>query len=1120
MQSSVDLLKKLKEQHDKHTVSVLVGAGFSKNAIKSYPGWDELLRELIVDLYGKQIQERYKRHQSGLGPFLSEEDFTDIEIADIIREVGYLKLVSKYIEDKGYREAIDVYIEDHLPYVEETGGVFKVTNAPTVSFNVSNLNVHKDLLLCKWKHVYTTNYDNLLELTNDLYGMDYEKVTVDYKLSELSEHRGIVKIHGSLVGDSLSNDFEFDNDKSRRYIISAEDYATYADKHQAFSYQMKTGLLTGVFCLIGFSGNDPNFLAWLEWMKDVLDRDKTGSKEDPIKVFLITIGKQQIEKSRQLFYQNHHIGIINLLDSDVLKLIGANPLAPDVKTAFTFMFRYLNDGTAVVINPNGKIITNTLSQYQRIWSSIDTNNVTVGDVNEVRRLRKSIVMPPTANRQRIAIDRLFNKKEWTKQDAELFAIACLDCGIWYVNFRNDEKTALINDVMEWQLLRQMGSVLHNEEIDLLADNTDWNTYLKIARYSYRFELKSIKENAENWNAEIEWLLNKAASLVFAEVAKCRFIIDEFLNTSQDIERRYYASVLGNIVSDQLPPKYSYNEYWAAGINGFVECRDAIIKTIRDCNKEEIKPYGSSGWSFVMTKREADVEEAFRFMELLFMTGFPIQYKGRSLISHQDWYEIFRRIFVYMPYPALYYSLQLTDQKILKRIGQDYAYLEPLASITPDLLKKVLRVIVEDVGVVNWNSCLLVAKELMCSVDESEWFDLMVAIFNKEVVPNATVLSRREAVYQFLEDAAVYLKDVKKKSSFLELLLEHFEDNTYFYSEIICSLLKSNDIELTQKQIELVAGIVDRQPISKTYMLLAQLDYCNMLNKGIKKQIVKRIKEYPEDVEKASFEVLFSLTFISYGDEVVVGIIKRSILSKDIWCCGIVDRSASVPQYLALNKISKDIKWTPDEMMMIMDNLQKNLQLLEGWNLYADGFLTREHIGILSDMKEFTEYNCIEEAGLIEYESVLKHINDVMIKSFGSSNVLEKVFDKEVEIGDELNVLARAIGIYGLDKYKVYVNAVIDRALLQCTQSLTLVLAFVEYLVDKHKEVLDDKSVVYRLNLMLDKYIEVNYQQLNLSLAVAYRSMHKVAEVLNDKNLINDQSKSYWLENEFVGRFVD
>ena len=272
MQSSVELLKWLKEQYDKHTVSVLVGAGFSKNAIESYPNWDELLRELIVELYGNQIKERYKQHQLGPGAILTEKAFVDKEISNIIREVGYLKLVSNYIADKGYREAIDVYIEEHLPYVEETGGIFKVINMPTLPFNDSNLFVHKEMLLCNWKHVYTTNYDNLLELTNDHYGMDYIKVSEDYNLVKLSEHRGIVKIHGSLVGDSLNNDYVFDNDRSRRYIISEEDYSTYAEKHQAFSYQMKTGLLTGVFCLIGFSGNDPNFLAWLEWMKDVLDR--------------------------------------------------------------------------------------------------------------------------------------------------------------------------------------------------------------------------------------------------------------------------------------------------------------------------------------------------------------------------------------------------------------------------------------------------------------------------------------------------------------------------------------------------------------------------------------------------------------------------------------------------------------------------------------------------------------------------------------------------------------------------------------------------------------------------------------------------------------------------------
>lgn len=1121
MQSSVELLKWLKEQYDKHTVSVLVGAGFSKNAIESYPNWDELLRELIVQLYGKQIKERYKQHQSGLDAILTEEAFVDKEISYIIRDVGYLKLVSNYIAFKGYREAIEVYIEEHLPYVEETGGIFKVTNMPTLPFNDSNLFVHKEMLLCNWKHVYTTNYDNLLELTNDHYGMDYIKVSEDYNLVKLSEHRGIVKIHGSLVGDSLNNDYVFDNDRSRRYIISEEDYSTYAEKHQAFSYQMKTGLLTGVFCLIGFSGNDPNFLAWLEWMKDVLDRDITNSKENSIKVFLITLGKQQIEKSRQLFYRNHHIGVINILDPAVLKLIGANPSTSDAKTAFTLMFRYLNDGTAVVKNPIGNIVTNTLSQYQRVWSSIDINNVTAGDVSEVRRLRKNIVMPPAANRQRMAIDTLYSKKEWAKQDAELFAIACMDCGIWHVNLLDEGKKNLISNVKEWLELQQMTAILrNNKQIDLLADNTDWNTNLKIASLCYNLETEGIKDIVNNWNAKGQWILNKAAFLAHTDVDQCRVLIDEFLNTSQEAERRYYAAVLGNMVSVQFPAKYSYNEYRTAGINGIVECIDAVLKTIRNSQRVDIRPYGSSSWSFVMTKREADVEEAFRLMKLLFTTGFSIQYKISSLISHQDWYEIFRRVFGFMPYPALYYSLQITDPKTLKRIGQDYAYAEPFSSITPDLLRRLLRVIVDDVDGINWTSCLWVAKELMCSVADSVWYDLMVTIFNKEVVPNASVLSRQEALYQFIKDAAVYLKDAKRKSCFLEFLLEHFEDNTYFYSDIIYNLLISKDIELSQKQKELVVGIVDRQPISKTFLLLAQLDHCGLLDEGTKQQVVKRIKDYPEDVEKASFEVLHSLTFISYRDEEVFRIIKRGILSKDIWCCGIADKSASAPNYLALNKISQEVKWSPEEMRIIMDNLQKNLHLLEKWSFNDDGFFAREHHGILSDMKEFIEYNCIAVAGLSEYEVVLKNVNNVMMKFYSSSNVLDKVFDKDAEIGDELHVLARSIDLYGLEKYKVYVDAVLDRALLQCEHSLTTVLAFVEFLVDMHEEILNDESVGYKMKLMLEKYIEVDYQKLELSLPVAYHCMHKVAKVLYEKNLTKNQLTKYWLENEFVSRFID
>lgn len=34
---------------------------------------------------------------------------------------------------------------------------------------------------------------------------------------------------------------------------------------------MRIAMLQGVFCLVGFSGTDPNYLAWVRWMSDILD---------------------------------------------------------------------------------------------------------------------------------------------------------------------------------------------------------------------------------------------------------------------------------------------------------------------------------------------------------------------------------------------------------------------------------------------------------------------------------------------------------------------------------------------------------------------------------------------------------------------------------------------------------------------------------------------------------------------------------------------------------------------------------------------------------------------------------------------------------------------------------
>lgn len=78
---------------------------------------------------------------------------------------------------------------------------------------------------------------------------------------------------------------------------------------------MRIAMLQGVFCLVGFSGTDPNYLAWVRWMSDILD------VEDDDKIYLLDIEGKDIHDDLRLFYSNHHIVVINLWNENILNQI-------------------------------------------------------------------------------------------------------------------------------------------------------------------------------------------------------------------------------------------------------------------------------------------------------------------------------------------------------------------------------------------------------------------------------------------------------------------------------------------------------------------------------------------------------------------------------------------------------------------------------------------------------------------------------------------------------------------------------------------------------------------------------------------------------------------------------
>ena len=256
--------------------SVMVGAGFSKNAVKpdyvDMKDWNSLGKTFFRLLYSHDPQ-----------PY-------ELEFKTPIR-------LASQVEASFGRNELDNLILRSLPDDAIAPG-----------------ELHRNLLRLKWRDVFTTNYDTLLERAYLDAGVSYNVVTnKDTLLYERSPR--IVKLHGSFPD-------------IHPFIITEEDFRTYPNKYPGFVNTVRQALIESIFCLIGFSGDDPNFLNWLGWLRDVM--------EDSIApVYLVTYDKN-IHESEYSLMLDRGIRILNLANV---------PELSNIQEALTFFCQYLqNEG--------------------------------------------------------------------------------------------------------------------------------------------------------------------------------------------------------------------------------------------------------------------------------------------------------------------------------------------------------------------------------------------------------------------------------------------------------------------------------------------------------------------------------------------------------------------------------------------------------------------------------------------------------------------------------------------------------------------------------------------------------------------------------------------------------
>jgi len=246
--------------------TVMVGAGFSRNAAPGpatvggvgMPNWSELTNALYNDLHPLQpeLDERGKEERRRT----AEKRTGSVSAA--------MRLADEYEALRG-RTALDRLMLRAIPDMAYEPGP-----------------AHRLLCALPWADILTTNFDTLIERTlPGVLERRYNVVQAPEDLPGAIRPR-VVKLHGGFPS-------------SRPFVITEEDFRVYEKRAAAFVNLARQAFVETTVCLLGFSGDDPNFLRWSGWTRDVLG----SARVNPIYL----CGVLDLAPSQRALLQNRHV---------------------------------------------------------------------------------------------------------------------------------------------------------------------------------------------------------------------------------------------------------------------------------------------------------------------------------------------------------------------------------------------------------------------------------------------------------------------------------------------------------------------------------------------------------------------------------------------------------------------------------------------------------------------------------------------------------------------------------------------------------------------------------------------------------------------------------------------
>lgn len=870
----------------------------------------------------------------------------------------------------------------------------------------------------------------------------YQLISSAGMLSLTDGKKNIFKLHGTI---RLNEDSEygFDGDYHCNYIITATDYADYPFKHEPFVDYMKISLLKGSFCILGFSGDDPNFLSWMSWVKEVIDKNPEIraelSQKDSARFFYIHSGDNPLSKEKRLLLKNHYIEYVELS-----KIFNGN----SHKEKIAQFLDYLSPKTSHFqkIKKSWNNINKHLSpiQYSKnIWdvSPIYEDIDFIYNSHDINRIP---VQNSLDNLNRDHILRVLHQKFNTKwnlaseQELKLAFSALRDELLLPSHYFEEDEYKKLLQKSQNPLFDDLAYLLQKERIlrnrNLADIGLPFSPFMQIWKSLYGFNFKRAKKMVDGWKPSNNSPIDKVRKLLFKAILS----EDVFEQISPLTNRDLYVSIQDYINALELLPLISrrYRTLKDGGMNNIFDFSDEIDQIQTDCpyiknadyivNKliDKIKgyakpiPFGNKSQSFTFGSSNPEFVASFKILSIFFELCRPLYISNIILFPEEKWNLICENLYRDYPYPCLFYSLQYHSSKLTTSICQKILYCDDIKDELPRIVKSLFSALRQKECPENYRQSIMFALPiLLTGVNATYWNKDYITFFNK--LKPYDLKTRKyddrnythEDFYKLISFGLTWTSDYEFKIKVISDILDTRENIGNWENTLIINALHSlNEEEIRSSQYigNIRQGMLwlckNGNKPAQIYVIL------NLIKLIDKKTVQECLESLPTSLIEADCTLMKAIPNYIQPNSPLISRIKDIILkSHFLWSNGIINGSMSIGgSFLDIADISSRINFTNDELLHIWDKMKLSLsQIQKECNKRSDDdslFFLSHFDGILDEMKLFIENNSFEAISKEEYNRIHDAILKlrISVSSNSSQNISELLIEDHTN--DAISIL--------------------------------------------------------------------------------------------------------------------